>query len=129
VLRLELVDNIDPALAADYLIIWAYLFDTGTHFHAGPWLLSAMLAALQWKLLTFAIGDSSLSKIVRGQLDRNAVARDYPDEVLPHLAGDVSYNLVAVLEFYTKLSPRKGLDDGSCELDYFLVGGHRYNKA
>lgn len=33
-LRLELVDNIQSALAADYLIIGTNFFDTGTHFHA-----------------------------------------------------------------------------------------------
>jgi hypothetical protein len=33
-LRFELVDNIQTALAADNLIIWTNLFDTCTHFHA-----------------------------------------------------------------------------------------------
>jgi len=33
-LRFKLVNNIDPAFAADYLIIRANFFDAGTHFHA-----------------------------------------------------------------------------------------------
>jgi hypothetical protein len=49
--------------------------------------------------------------------------------MLSHFAGDVSYNLMAVLELYTKLSPREGLRDCSREFDYFLIGGHRYNKG
>lgn len=55
--------------------------------------------------LAFAIGDSPLREIVRGQLDRYAVSWHDADVVLPHLAGDVSYNLMAVLELYAKLSP------------------------
>lgn len=44
-----------------------------------------------------AIGDSSLSKIVRGQLDRYAVSGNDTDKMFPHLAGDVSYNSMSVL--------------------------------
>lgn len=47
--------------------------------------------------------------------------------MFPHLAGDVSYNFMAVLEFDTKLSPGKGLDYGARELDYFLINCHKYN--
>ena len=78
--------------------------------------------------LSFAIGDSALRKIVRGQLNRNAVAWDDTDEVLPHLTGNVSYNLMAVFEFYPKLSPWQGLNNRSRQLDYFLIGCHKYNK-
>jgi len=49
--------------------------------------------------------------------------------MLPHLPGDMSYNLMAVFEFYTKLSPWKGLDDCSGEFDYFLISSHKYNKT
>ncbi len=61
--------------------------------------------------LAFAIGDSALSKIVRGQLDRHAVSWHDANVVFPHLTGDVSYNPMAVLEFDNKLSPWKGLDN------------------
>jgi hypothetical protein len=122
VLRFELVDNVNPALAADNFIVWTDLFDTGTHFHADH---APFRRVTLCSNLSFAIGDSSLSKIIRGQLDRNAVTGDDSDEVLPHLSGNVSYYLMAVLEFYTKLSPGKGLDNCSGEFDYFLVGGHK----
>ena len=87
----------------------------------------SLLRFIMLRRLTFAIGDSALSKIVRGQLDRNAVTGDNPDKMLPHLSGDVSYDLMAVLEFYTELSPWKGLDNCSGEFDYFLIGCHKYN--
>jgi hypothetical protein len=79
--------------------------------------------------LTFAIGDSALSKIVRGQLDRNAIAGDDTDEMLPHLTGDMSYDLMAVLEFDAKLSTREGLCYRACQLNYFLTRSHKYNKG
>lgn len=79
--------------------------------------------------LTLAIGDSSLRKIVRGQLDRNAVSGDNSDKMFPHLAGDMSYNFMAVLEFYAKLSPWKGLNNRTRQLDYFFIGCHKYNKG
>lgn len=126
-LRFELVDNIQSSLAADDFIIRTNLFDACTHFHADHCSFAANDSLLNWKLLTFAIGDSALRKIVRGQLDRNAVSGDDSNEVLPHLTGYMSYNLVAILEFHSKLSPWKGLDNRSSELDYFLVGCHIYN--
>ncbi len=48
--------------------------------------------------------------------------------MFPHLAGDVSYDLMAVFELYTKLSARKGLYYRSCKLDYLFIR-HRYNKG
>lgn len=56
------------------------------------------------KALTFAVRDSALSKIVRGQLDGNAITRHDTNEVLAHLAGDVSDNLMAVFKFHFELS-------------------------
>jgi hypothetical protein len=77
--------------------------------------------------LAFAVRDSSLREIVRGQLDRNAVSWYDANVVLPHLTGDVSYNPVAVLEFDDKLSTREGLDNCPRQLDHLLVSCHRYN--
>jgi hypothetical protein len=127
----KFVDNVKTALAAHYLIIWTNFFNACTHFHAdhllsgGDSLLLILINLL--KGLPFAVGDSALRKIVRGQLDRNAVARDDADEVFPHLAGNVSYDLMAVFKFYSKLSPWKGLDYSTCKFDYFLVYCHKYN--
>jgi hypothetical protein len=49
--------------------------------------------------------------------------------MLPHFAGNVSYNLVTVFEFDFKLSTRQGLNDGACQLNYFLTRSHKYNLA
>jgi hypothetical protein len=46
--------------------------------------------------------------------------------MLPHLPGDMSYDLMAVLEFYTKLSARKGLYDRARKLNDFFTPGHKY---
>ncbi len=81
------------------------------------------------KVLTFAVRDSALTKIVRRQLNRNAVTWHDADEMLPHLAGNVSYNLMAIFEFDSKLSTRKGLNYRPCQLDHFLIFGHKYNKS
>ena len=77
--------------------------------------------------LTFAVRDSALRKIVRGQLDRNAVAGDNSDKMLPHLTCDMSYDFMAIFELYPELCPWQCFDDGSRQLDYFLVGCHKYN--
>lgn len=76
--------------------------------------------------LTFAIGDSTLTEIVRRQLNRNAVTGDNTDKMLPHLTGDVSYNLMAIFKLYSKLSSREGLDDDSRQFDYFFTCCHKY---
>lgn len=81
------------------------------------------------KVLTSAVRDSALRKIVRGQLNRNAIPGHQTNEVLPHLAGDMSYNLMAVLEFHPELSPGQRFDDGSRQLDNFFIRRHKYNKV
>jgi len=63
--------------------------------------------------LTSAVGDSALRKIVRGQLDRHAIPGYKANEMFPHLAGDMSYNLVAIFELHTKLRTREGFDNSS----------------
>jgi hypothetical protein len=93
-------------------------------------LLSAMTHCSRWvyKVLAFAVRDSALSKIVRGQLNSNAIPWHQTNEMFPHLASDVSYNLMAVLEFHPELSPGKRFDDCSRQLDYFFIRRHKYNK-
>jgi hypothetical protein len=80
---------------------------------------------LNIEVLPLAVRNPTLRKIVRRQLYGHAVTGDETDEVLPHLAGDVSYDLMAILEFYLELSPGEGLNDCSGEFDYFLVNGHK----
>jgi hypothetical protein len=78
-------------------------------------------------ILTFAIRNPTLRKIVRRQLYGNAITGDNSDKMFPHLTGDVSYNFMAVFELYPKLGSRQSFDDGTRQLDYFLIGCHKYN--
>jgi hypothetical protein len=77
--------------------------------------------------LTFAIRNPTLRKIVRRQLYSNAVTRYDSDEMFPHLTGDMSYNFMAVLELYAELGSGQCFDDCTRQLDYFLIGCHKYN--
>jgi hypothetical protein len=110
-LRFHFVDDVQTSLAANNLVIWTDFFDTCTHFHAdhllpeSDSLLNLIMVTSTSEILGFAIGDSALRKIVGGQLNRHAVAGYDADKMLPHFTSDMSYDLMAVLEFYTKLSP------------------------
>ncbi len=125
-LRFHLVDNVKTALAADYLVVGTDFLDTGTHFHADHCSFAAMTHCL-YGLSTLAVRNSTLRKIVRRQLYSNAVTGYDADKVLTHLAGNVSYNLMAILEFHLKLGAWQSLYNFTSELDYFLIGRHKYN--
>src|SRR5262249_40338405 len=60
---------------------------------------------------TLAVDDPALGQVVGGDLDRDPVAGDDPDEVLPHLAGDVRQDAMAALELDHELGVGQGLDD------------------
>lgn len=49
-----------------------------------------------------AEGDTRLAEVVRGHLDIHAVAHTDADEMLAHLAGNVSKDFVAVREGHAK---------------------------
>jgi hypothetical protein len=87
------------------------------------------MTLLLFRLLTFAVGYPTLRKIVRCQFNRYAVAWYDSDEMLPHLTCDVSYDLMAVLEFDAKLSSRKGLNYRARKLNDFFTPGHKYNSG
>ena len=57
------------------------------------------------KVLGLAIGDSSLSQIIRGQLNRYAITGNDSNIVFSHPSGNMSYNLMAVFKFDLELSP------------------------
>src|SRR5262245_43327236 len=44
------------------------------------------------------VDDAAPAEVVRRQLDQDAIARQDPDEVLPHLAGDVGEDAVLVVQ-------------------------------
>ena len=102
---LILVDDVYPAFAADYLIIWTDFFDTCTHFHADHLLMFSDDSLLKI-YLTFAVSYPTLRKIVRCQFYLNAVARYQTDVVPPHFTGDVSYYDMAVFQLYLELRSR-----------------------
>lgn len=79
--------------------------------------------------LAFAVRNSALTEIIRSQFYGNAIAGHDSDKMLPHLASNMSYNSMAVFEFYTKLSPWEGLDDYTRQFDYFFTSSHKYNKG
>ena len=46
--------------------------------------------------------DATLGQVIRTHLEPHLVARQNLDVVHPHLAGDVSRNLMTVLQFYAE---------------------------
>lgn len=54
-------------------------------------------------LLILAVSYPTLRQIVRSQFYLNAVSWHQADVVLPHAAGDMSYDLMVILKFYPKL--------------------------
>jgi hypothetical protein len=98
VFRLKLVNNVQTTLTTNNLVVRADLFDTCTYFHTDHFSFQEVNDTLlkfddvnvgrsqngaakgskpypSVNILRFAIGDSSLTEIVRGQLDRHAVTR------------------------------------------------------
>jgi hypothetical protein len=100
-LGFHFVNNIDPPLAANYLIIRTDFLYAGTHFHADhPLSAGDTLLLIE---LVFAVSYPTLRQIVRSQFYLNAVSWHQADVVLPHAAGDMSYDLMAVFELDPKL--------------------------
>ena len=71
---LKAINNIQPAFTADYFVIRTNFFDTGTHFHADHHSFCGGDTLLLADKLSFAVGYSTLRKIVRCQFNRHAVA-------------------------------------------------------
>ena len=124
-LRFHLVDNINPALAADNLIIWTDFLYAGTDFHPDH-LLSKSDTLLTYLIL--AVGNPTLRQIVRRQFYLNAVSGHEADVMFPHPAGDMSYDLMAILEFNLKRGARQRLSDGTRQFDDLFLLSHKYNE-
>ena len=67
-----------------------------------------------------AVGDASLAKVIRGNLDRHLVANRDLDEELPHLTRNMGEHLVPVVQLDLVHGGRENLRDGSRNL-YRLV--------
>ena len=72
--------------------------------------------------LLVAVGDPTSFEVVGGQLDLDAIAREDPDVVHAHLAGDVREHLVPVLELDSEHGVGKGLDDRPFQYDCVFFG-------
>jgi hypothetical protein len=97
VLGIFLANDPVDAFSADHLAVFAQLLDRGPDFHGFPrW--------DGWALLE-SINDATAAEIVRRDLDQDPVTRKNADEILSHLAADMSKHLVLVLQ----LNPEHGI--------------------
>src|SRR6266508_2582380 len=71
------------------------------------------------------IRDPTSREVVGGQLDLHPIAGQDPDEVHPHLAGNVGQHAVAVLQLDAEHRVRQRLDHRSFDLDR-VFPGHCY---
>src|SRR6186713_1797587 len=69
-------------------------------------------------------GDSAAGEVVRRELDRDAVAREYADVVLAHLPGDTSEDTVTVVELHPEHRAGERLDDLAFDLDLLFLDSH-----
>src|SRR3712207_204289 len=64
-----------------------------------------------------AVDDAPASEVVRREFDDDPVLGQDADVVLPHLAADVSQNLVTIGELHAEHGVRQGLDHSAFDLD------------
>src|SRR5262245_54985737 len=83
-------DHAHGTMPADDLALVTHAGHGRTHLHRGS---SAALLV--------AVGDATTAQVVRRELDLDPVARGDADVVHAHLPGDVSENLVPVLQLDT----------------------------
>src|SRR3990170_759863 len=81
---------------------------------------SALLASVTLPLLE-PIGDATPRQVVRRKLDLHPVTGQDPDEVHPHLAGDVGEDPVAVLQLDPEHRVRQRLHHGALHLDRVVL--------
>src|SRR5262245_903553 len=67
------------------------------------------------------VDDPAPGQVVRGQLDENAIPREDPDEVLPHLPRDVGEHAVLVLELDAEHRVRQRLDHRGFHLNRLFL--------
>src|SRR3989442_4207096 len=72
-------------------------------------------------VLPEAVDDPAALKVIRGQLDLDAVAGVDPDAEAPHLPGGVAQRLVAVVECDAELAVAQRLDDLAFQLDLLFL--------
>jgi hypothetical protein len=68
------------------------------------------------------VDDPGTVKVVRRELDPDAVTRQDPDAETAHLAGDMTEDYVIIVELDPEHRIRQSLDDLALELDLFFLG-------
>src|SRR5262245_32165731 len=72
------------------------------------------------KDLPTAVNDPSTAQVVGGNLHLDPIAGNDADEVLAHSAGDMGYDLVAVVQFDAKLRVGQRLFDAALHFNGFF---------
>src|SRR5437868_3305791 len=71
------------------------------------------------------VGDAAFGQVVRRQLDRHLVARQYLDEILAHFARQVSEDFVAFSDLYSEGGVRQGIRHDSLDGNHIVFRNSR----
>ena len=74
------------------------------------------------QVLLVAVDDPPPRQVVRRHLNRHLVARQYPDIVHPHLAGDSGHDLVVILQADAEHRVGQGFFNNTILLNQILFG-------
>ena len=74
--------------------------------------------------LLVPVNDAAAAQVIRAELNDHPVIRQDPDVVHPHLAADVSQDLVSVVQLHPEKCVRERLHDRSLDLDGAVFLGH-----
>src|SRR5205085_10088521 len=66
------------------------------------------------------VGDAAFGQVIRRQLDRHLVARQYLDEILAHFARQVSEDFVAFSDLYSEGGVRQGIRHDSLDGNHIV---------
>jgi hypothetical protein len=75
-------------------------------------------------LLFVSVDNPAATQVIGTQLDDNPVVRQDPDVVHPHLAANVSKNLMPIVEFDPEEGVRERFDNRTLDLDGTVFLGH-----
>lgn len=78
------------------------------------------LHGLRSSILLVSVRDSTLREIIGRNLDGHSIANQYLNEIHPHLSGDVSKNLMAILKLHFKRCIGQSFRNHSIDFDWLL---------
>lgn len=85
--------------------------------------------SFQNRLMSEPLDDPAFRKIVRAQFDDDAVAREKTDIVDAHLSGDMTENLMAIVELDAKCRTWKRLEHFPLHPDNLFVISHKKSRG